>query len=1018
MTLDCVVKNIDYINRSLELGCKNYFTTQHGWSGLYLEAYDLCKANGLKMVYGAELYMVKDRKEKDNSNYHIILIAKNQDGFYELNEVMSESEKTGYYYKPRVDIELIKRLNPNNFFITSACIGGILKPSDDMKDLFEAVYGHFGKNFYLEVQNHSFDVQTVHNKNMLMLKQYYNMQLIHANDSHYIYPEQAKDRIKFLNGKGMKYGDEDNFILDFPDYDTVVERYKKQGLLTDSLIEEALDNTLIFDQCEELHFDKEIKMPTIYPGYTQEEKDKELARHLNKKWNEEKKNIDKSRWNEYLDGISYEFKIVKDTKMSDYFLFNEKMVELAKTKYGGVLSRTGRGSAVSFYINKLLGFTEIDRFEAPVPLYPTRFMSTARILQTRSLPDIDQNWSETTAPILASKELLGDDCVYYMYALGKMQESSAFRNLCRAYGMGMDEYNEVAKNLDQYREDKKWKPLIEEAQKYIGVIESISPSPCSFLLSNKPLSRELGLIRVGDEMCVCIDGYTSDVWKYLKNDYLTVRVWKIVSDFYKKINEPIPDIKHLLQKIDDKTWKLYEDGMTATLNQADTDVSTSMLKRYKPKTDAEMSAFVAAIRPGFASLVNTFLDRQPYTTGVKQIDKILEPSYHFMLYQESIMAFLVWCGVEEDHTYDIIKKISKKKFTPEAKENLKQELLEGYKKNLGTPDGFEEVWQVVDDAARYSFNASHAVSVAYDSLYGAEAKSHHPLEYFETVLNEYQSDNEKTGRIIAELDYFDIKLENIKFGKSKNEYTSDKETNTIYKSISSIKYCNEIIGEQLYELGKNQYDSFVEVLSNIKDKTSVNTRQLEILTILNFFSDYGKNKKLLKIIELFNEFGKSKVIKKNKLLENNIDEAIVRRYSEKETEKQFREINNIGLIKELSNFIEDKPLSIKEQIKFEQEYLEYIVYKNPKSPKNMFYVVETKFYKDKTKPYLTLYDLKNGEYLKTKITAGKKFVEKPFVEGNVIHVKDFREKNKIKKVNGAWIKTDELEKVVNEWDVY
>lgn len=1000
------------------MGCKNYFTTQHGWTGLYLEAYDLCKENGLKMVYGAELYMVKDRKEKDNSNYHIILIAKNQDGFYELNEIMSESEKTGYYYKPRIDIELIKRLNPNNFFITSACIGGILRPSDDMKDLFETVYGHFGKNFYLEVQNHPFDVQTVHNKNILMLKQYYNMQIIHANDSHYIYPEQAKDRMKFLNGKGMKYGDEDNFILDFPDYDTVVERYKKQGLLTDSLIEEALNNTLIFDQCEELYFDKEIKMPTIYPGYTQEEKDKELAKHLNEKWNIEKEHINKSRWKEYLDGITYEFKIVKDTKMSDYFLFNEKMVELAKNKYGGVLSRTGRGSAVSFYINKLLGFTEIDRFEAPVPLYPTRFMSTARILQTRSLPDIDQNWSDTTAPILASKELLGDDCVYYMYALGKMQESSAFRNLCRAYGMGMDEYNEVAKNLDQYREDKKWKPLIEESQKYIGVIESISPSPCSFLLSNKPLSRELGLIRVGDEMCVCIDGYTSDIWKYLKNDYLTVRVWKIISDFYKKINEPIPNIKHLLQKIDDKTWKLYEDGMTATLNQADTDVSTSMLKRYKPKTDAEMSAFVAAIRPGFASLVNTFLDRQPYTTGVKQIDKILEPSYHFMLYQESIMAFLVWCGMEEDHTYDIIKKISKKKFTPEAKESLKQELLEGYKKNLGTSDGFEEVWRVVDDAARYSFNASHAVSVAYDSLYGAEAKSHHPLEYFETVLNEYQSDNEKTGRIIAELDYFDIKLENIKFGKSKNEYTSDKKTNTIYKSISSIKYCNEIIGEQLYELGKNQYDSFVEVLSNIKDKTSVNTRQLEILTILNFFSDYGKNKKLLKIIELFNEFGKSKVIKKDKLLKNNIDEAIVRRYSKKETEKQFREINNIGLIKELSDFIEDKPLSIKEQIRFEQEYLEYIVYKNPKSPKDMFYVVETKFYKDKTKPYLMLYDLKNGEYLKTKITAGNKFVEKPFVEGNVIHVKDFREKNKMKKVNGTWIKTDELEKVVNEWDVY
>ena len=1019
MTLDCVVKNTDYIARSLELGCKNYFTTQHGWTGKFLEAYDLCKKNGLKMIYGAELYMVKDRTLKDNSNYHIVIIAKNQDGFYELNEIMSESNRSGFYYKPRIDIELIKRLNPNNFFITSACVGGILRPSDDMKTLFEAVYGHFGNNFYLEVQNHPFDIQINHNRNMLMLKQHYNMQIIHANDSHYIYPEQAKDRVKFLKGKGINYGDEDSFVLDFPDYDTVVERYKKQGLLSDWQIKEAMDNTLIFDECEELHFNKEIKMPTIYPNYTQEEKDKELAKHLSEKWNKEKVNVDKSRWQEYQNGIAFEYKIVKDTQMADYFLFNEKMVELAKEKYGGVLSRTGRGSAVSFYINKLLGFTEIDRFEAPVPLYPTRFMSTARILETRSLPDIDQNWADVSAPIAASKELLGEDGIYYMYALGTMKESSAFRNLCRAYEIPMDEYNEVGKNLDAFRTDKKWKPIIDEAQKYIGTIESVSPSPCSFVLSNKPLSRELGLIRVGNELCACIDGYTSDVWKFLKNDYLTVKVWKIISDFYKMIGQPIPNIRELLQKVDNRTWKLYEDGMTATLNQADTDISTSMLKRYKPQTDAEMSAFVAAIRPGFASLVNTFLDREPYSTGVTEIDEILQPSYHFMLYQESIMAFLVWCGMKEDHTYDIIKKISKKKFTPEAKEELRQELLLGYKAKLGTEEGFDEVWQVVDDAARYSFNAAHAVSVAYDSIYGAEAKEHHPLEYFTTVLNEYQSDNEKTSRIIAELDYFGIHLENIKFGKSKSEYTFDKNTNTIYKSISSIKYCNEVIANELYELGKNNtYKDFVDVLKDIKTKTSVNSRQLQILTILNFFSDYGSNKKLLQIIEMFEKFYDRKQIKKADVEVLGIDLNEFEGCYDNETQKMYKELHMDRYVEKMSKKIEDKPLSIKEQIKYEQEYLEYIIYSNPKAPKNMFYVVEAKFYKDKTKPYLNLYNLRTGDTLKTKITSGKSFVERPFQTGNVINVTEFREKNKMKMVNGTWVKTPEMEKIVVGWDVY
>lgn len=606
-----------------------------------------------------------------------------------------------------------------------------------------------------------------------------------------------------------------------------------------------------------------------------------------------------------------------------------------------------------------------------------------------------------------------------MYALGTMKESSAFRNLCRAYNIPMDEYNEVGKNLDSYRNDKKWKPIIDEAQKYIGTIESISPSPCSFVLSNKPLSKELSLIRVGNELCACIDGYTSDVWKYLKNDYLTVTIWKIISNFYKLINEPIPNIRELLQKVDDETWNLYEDGITATLNQVDTDISTSMLKRYKPKSDAEMSAFVAAIRPGFASLVNTFLDRKPYSTGVKEIDDLLQPSYHFMLYQESIMAFLVWCGMEEDHTYDIIKKISKKKFTPEAKEKLRLELLEGYQKNLGTQEGFNEVWQVVDDAARYSFNAAHAVSVAYDSIYGAEAKEHHPLEYYTVVLNKYQSDNEKTSRIISELDYFDIHIENIKFGKSKNEYTFDRDTNTIYKSISSIKYCNEIMANELYELAQNNsYDNFIDLLVDIKSKTSVNARQLQILTILNFFSDFGNNKKLLQIIDLFERLYGRKQIKKSDYKALNINMDLFDGCYETETPKMYKGLYMDIYIKRVSDAIENTSLSIKEQIKYEQEYLEYIIYTNPKAPKNMFYVVECKFYKDKTKPYLVLYNLRTGDTLKTKITSGKKFVEKPFLQGNVLNVLEFKEKNKMKMIAGTWTKTSEKEKIVTEWDVY
>ena len=220
-------------------------------------------------------------------------------------------------------------------------------------------------------------------------------------------------------------------------------------------------------------------------------------------------------------------------------------------------------------------------------------------------------------------------------------------------------------------------------------------------------------------------------------------------------------------------------------------------------------------------------------------------------------------------------------------------------------------------------------------------------------------------------------------------------------------------------MGKNNtYKNFVDVIKDIKTKTSVNSRQLQILTILNFFSDYGSNKKLLQIIEMFEKFYDRKQIKKADVEVLGIDLNEFEGCYDNETQKMYKDLHMDRYVEKMSKKIEDKPLSIKEQIKYEQEYLEYIIYSNQKAPKNMFYVVEAKFYKDKTKPYLNLYNLRTGDTLKTKITSGKSFVERPFQTGNVINVTEFREKNKMKMVNGTWVKTPEMEKIVVGWDVY
>ena len=991
-TLDCVSKPIDYIKRAKELGHTAYFTTEHGWQGNLWEAYTLCEQNDIKCISGAEVYYVDNRHEQDKSNYHLIVICKNRDGMKQLNKILSLANTDGYYYKPRVDLELMLTLNPKDVVVTSACVGGRLFKGDDYEEKFlKPMLKHFGKSFYLEIQCHTDDFQTQYNAKIKELAERYGIEMIHANDSHYVYENESKYRDLFLKAKGIVYEGESNFILDYPSEDTIKQRYKRQGIFTEEEVERALKNTLVFDECEDLNLTKDIKLPKVH-------KDKDsntlLKQIINEKWKEERVHIPREKHKEYLEAIKYEVDIVEKTNMADYFILDYEVVKLAKEKYNGVLTRTGRGSAPSFYINKLLGLTDIDRLDSPITLYPTRFMSTARILQTRSLPDIDLNWADTKPPLQATKDILGEDNVYFMVAYKGLQDSSAFRLWCKAIGMEINEYNDVAKELEDYVNDKKWSKIIEDSKVFRGVIESVSPSPCSYLLLDKPISEEVGLIKVGDVTCCCLDGYNCDVYKFLKNDYLVVSVWGLISDTCKLAKIPIPTIRELNGLLDKETFKMYELGLTCTLNQADSDFATGLIKKYKPNTVGNMSAFVASIRPGFASLLNNFIERKPYSTGVKELDEILTDSYHYLLYQESIMKFLVWLGIEESGTYDIIKKIAKKKFKAEELEELKGKLLKGWIKNVGREEGFKETWQVIEDASRYSFNASHSLSVGLDSLYGAYLKSHYPLEYYTVAFNYYKDDIERTGKLTEELKHFGIKIESPKFGYAKGEYFFNKETNCIYKGVGCIKNLNSKVGDDLYELGNGRtklYKDFAEVLEDLKTKTSINSRQLDILIKIGYFEEYGKTQKLLKIVELFEGIYSKKQFNKTKL-PFGIGEDIFSQYSATETKTLFKDVNKMGLIRYISDMIPNKEIPLQTRLNTEVEMMGYVQYKNPILDKRYVLITEVNA---RYTPVVTTYSLGSGVSVKCKIP--KKIWEDLEV-GNIIYIKGMEQRMGYKKV--------------------
>ena len=997
-TPDTNTKQEEYILKALEYGHTSYYSTNHGSFGDIFEARTLCNKYGLRCIAGIEGYIVPNASQKDKRNYHIIVIPKTDEARKKMNYVSSMANIKGFYYKPRFFLSDLLKLDPNDVYITTACVAGLLRDEDSINEIFMPLYKHFKENVMLEVQTHDDPLQIEINKKAIYLSDQYGLSLIAANDSHYIDESGKEERLELLRGKHINYGSEDDFILDYPTAETMIERFKKQGVLTDRQISDALNNTLLFDECEEIQLDYSIKMPTIYPNLTPEQRVGLLKKEVNKRFKEIRKeeHIEGEEFKKYKDGIRYEMKIIEDTNdeihTADYFLFNEKNVDLAVNKYGGVLTRGGRGSCGSFYINRILGMTQLDRFKINLPLFPDRFASTARLLENRSLPDIDFNVKSQEPFIKASRELLGEHGCYPMYAPGTMQISEAFRNVCRSKNMSFDEFNHVAKNLEEYQDDPKWKPIIEEANRYVGTIISGSVHPCAHILSNTNLLYEYGVTRLGENVCVLITSSEADEYKVLKNDYLIVTVWKLIDETFKEIGIPIIKANELLDKIkdDQRIWDLFKNGITCTLNQVDSDNGCRQAKQYGISSFEDGAHIAAAIRPSFDSWREQFLDRKPYTTGSDQLDDVLKDTHGYILFQESLMQYFDWLGVSPAESIGLIKKISKKKIKQSDFDNLEERIKKQWIINTGSEEMFSETWHLVQSCMSYGFCSAHAAATSLDMCYGAYLKVNYPYEYYSVCFNNYVGDKERTNKLTNELEYFGIKLSDIKFRHSNSKYSYDKESHTIFKGMSSIKFVGDNVGEELYALRDNQYDSFIDLLQDISN-TSVNSKQLDILIKLDFFSEFGDINYLLKQVECHDKFYGRKQFTISKLQKEGEDIELIKKYCQKQTEKTLKEFDYIGFLKDMTSSMVYSPVSITERMDYQKEYIGYISYINPNVSKRYYYVKDLSVTKSIVN--IQLYEIYSGKTQKVKMWTTQ-YKKNPFDEGDILYLKSVEKKHK------------------------
>ena len=933
---DAVPSYEEYAKRAVEVGHKVLSSVEHGWQGYYHQVYELAKKYDLKCVIGTEAYWVKDRHEQDKSNHHIIICAKSNMGREAINDILSEANISGYYYRPRVDLELLMSLPPKDVFVTSACIA--FSGYEDIDSIIKQLHDYFGENFMLELQTHNTQKQIAWNSHLLELSELYGIEPFIGLDSHYIYPQDDVLRNDLLASKGVHYEDEDDWYMDYPDDTVVYDRLLQQGIYKDTnIITRAMNNAdIALDFCDYdgiRVFTKDIKLPSLYPDKTQEEKNQIYSDLIHEKLEEYLVDIPEEKRQEYRDGVEAEIQTYIDTGMVDYPLLDYNIVK-DSVENGCLVTSTGRGSAVGFFTNTLCGFSKVDRFTSAIKLYPERFISTTRILSTKSLPDIDLNCGTPEILEESQKRILGEKHAAPMIAFGTLKKKSAFKIYAKSQNMEFELANEISNQISQYDEavklaeddekddiniedyvDKKYLPYLEQSKKYWGIVSDKKKAPCAFLLYDGDIRREIGLIKCKSEstkkeyITCCVDGAIAENYKFLKNDILKVDVVLLIAKVFERIGISSFNVNELIHKVtnDDKVWNLYSKGYTLGLNQVEKEGSTKKCMAYKPHNVSELSAFVAAIRPGFKSMYDRFERRVDFKWGIPSLDNLLrteELPVSFLFFQEQVMSVLNYAGFPMDECYGIIKAIAKKH--PEKVKPLKEKFIDGFRiklienENLSEEDAqknAEEVWTIVNDNCGYGFNSAHAFCMALDSLYQAWQKANYPYEFYEVLLQHYseKGNKEKVAALKQEMrKAFGIETGEYKFGVDNRGFVADKEKHVIHPALKAIKGFNNLIAEELYTLSQTRvYSDFIDLLVDITEKTSCNSRQLDILVRLDYFSDFGEANELLYKIDKFTKLydkvkGWKKNIKQSKL---GLDPKFVEPYCEEYKAAEVKEVD-------------------------------------------------------------------------------------------------------------------------------
>lgn len=844
--------------------------TDHGVMYGAIEFYRKAKEEGIKPIIGCETYIIEGdisvKTTENSSNFHLVLLAKDKEGYKNLVKLVSIAHIDGFYYKPRINHELLKKYS-KGLICLSACIGGevpgyILRgDSAKARETAKFYKELFGDDYYFELQDHGMDEQKKANAELLNIAKELDIKMVITNDSHYTKKSDAKAHdILLCLQTGKLYSDPGR--MRFPNEEFYIKNAddlrETFSWLDEEIFNKAIDNTLeIADKCN-LIIDMGKSLLPHYPvpaSYTAESYLNMLAR---KGLEERYEKITP----ELEERLKFELKIIEEMGFAAYFLIVSDFIKYARDN--DVPVGPGRGSAAGSLIAYNLGITNIDPIEHN--LLFERFLNPERV----SMPDIDIDFCidrrEKVIDYVADK--YGEDKVCQIVTFGTLAAKAAMKGVARVLNIPYAESDRLAKMIPTavkikiddalqegmdlkkaYDKDPVVKELVDIAKSIEGLKFNIGTHAAGVIISRDPLSDIVPVQRSKDG--VIITGYPmGDLEKLglLKMDFLGLRNLTIIDNTQQLIKER-KGIEFDINRIsleDEKVYEMLSKGDTDGVFQLESSGMKTLVKDLKPSTFEDLGALVALFRPGplNSGMVKDFVQRKHGRSKVEYphpaLECILNDTYGTIVYQEQIMQIAQELAGYTLGQADILRRaMGKKKF--EEMEKQKELFISGATKNNVPENLSKELFDTMTEFAAYCFNRSHSAAYAMLAYQTAFLKAHYPVEYMSALLSSVRDNQDKIQLYIAECQKMGIEVHAPDVNKSCADFTPDE--NNIRFGLASIKNVGLGVVDSIVNARKEApFTSFYDFCTKV-DLKCLNKRTLESLIKAGAFSNIEKSRK-------------------------------------------------------------------------------------------------------------------------------------------------------------------------------